>query len=71
MKSVDRETIELEAGEKVEIYSRRFSSVPITIEFEAVAKNDNQLLGDVEIHCYGLMFNQPNKVIVLEAYNQV
>ncbi|MCX7552822.1 hypothetical protein OS175_02930 [Marinicella sp. S1101] len=69
--SENKEVIHVVAGEKVEIYCRRFSGLPLTIEFGASAKNCNKSYGHIEIESFGLMLNQPNRTIALDAYNSI
>lgn len=69
--SENKEVISVVAGEKVEIYCRRFSSLPLVIEFGASAKEHNKSYGCIEIESFGLMLNQPNRTIALDAYNSI
>lgn len=69
--SEDREFIVVEAGEKIEIFSRRFSSVPLTVEFGAATINKKQLQGNIEIESSILWFQQPAKITQLKNFNQI
>lgn len=45
-----KEMIEIKAGEKLELFSRSFSSVPMNYEFSAEPMGQCELNGTLEIH---------------------
>lgn len=65
------ETVSIVAGEKVEIYSRSHSKLPLTIELTAVAKKQQPLKGHVELKNRGWIGNVCDEVRVLEAHNRL
>ncbi len=65
------EHIFVEAGEKVELFSRRFSSVPMTYEFTAAAADDTELDGKVEIHSKQSLGKVSVKTSQLQALNTI
>jgi|GEM_PF-2472614 len=70
MKQV-KETIEIKAGEKMELLRRSFSSVPMTYEFTASTADDSELVGRVELHATRTLRGKQVKSVKLQAHNSV
>ncbi len=66
-----QETIFVEAGEKIEIFNRRFSSVPMSYQFSAKPIESQLLSGRLEIHSKQMVFSSPVKTIDLKPDNTV
>jgi len=66
-----QETILIEAGEKVEIFSRSFSSVPMTYKFSAKAIGSKPLSGVLEIDSKSMIFSNLEKIMDLQESNVV
>ncbi|TDR20596.1 hypothetical protein [Marinicella litoralis] len=66
-----QEIVEIKAGEKVELFSRSFSSVPMTYEFTAMAKQGFELLGRVEVHAKGGLRKKQVRFSQLQTSNTV
>jgi len=66
-----QEIIFVEAGEKIEIFNRRFSSVPMSYEFSAKPVGSKPLSGSLEIHSKKTVFTRPVKTIDLKSTNAV
>ncbi|MEM6716406.1 MAG: hypothetical protein AAF827_16370 [Cyanobacteria bacterium P01_D01_bin.6] len=64
-------TISLRVGEKVVIYRRNFSSVPMQIHFEAIAANGGLPEGKVEICGSHWIFPKSPSQQPLQAMNSV
>ena len=65
------ETIFVEKGEKIEIFNRRFSSVPMNYEFSAKAVGSKPFSGWLEVHRQQTVFSSPVKTIDLKQSNSV
>ena len=65
------ETIFVEEGEKIEIFNRRFSSVPMSYQFSAKPIGSKPLLGLLEIHSKKMVFLSPVKSIGLKQSNTI
>lgn len=68
MKS-SQETIFVAAGEKIELFSRSFSSVPMDYEFNAKAVGSLPLSGQLEIQSKQILFSVPVKTNELKSVN--
>ncbi len=66
-----QETIFIEAGEKIELFKRRFSSIPTTYQFGAESKSAEPLSGLVEIHSQQMLFSAQEVTKDLKQINQV
>ena len=66
------ETIFVQAGEKIEIFKRRFSSVPMTYNFSAQAIGSKPLSGSLEVHRRkSVLLNQQVKTAEVKRQNTV
>ncbi len=70
MKS-DIEILTIAKGEKVELFSRSFSSVPMTYEFKAEAKSSEHLSGTIEIETKQSLFRKPKRFLKVEENNVI
>ena len=64
-----QEVIYIEAGEKIEILNRSFSSIPMSYEFSAKAFDSKPLSGQLEIESKQLFFAPSVKVKDLKSIN--
>ncbi len=64
-------TIRLQSGEKTLIFSRNFSSVPMTYHFQATALDGGPLNGEIEIQGSHWIFRKPSLSQPLQAHNVV
>lgn len=69
--SSEAEILQVQAGEKVELFSRSFSSVPMEYQFNAEAVSVNNLSGWVEIETKKMVFKKPKIVLQLQKTNVV
>ncbi len=67
----NQETIFVEAGEKIELFKRRFSSVPMTYQFMAKSTCAKPLAGLVEIHSQQMLFSGAENIMNLKQTNEV
>ncbi len=67
----DTEHIHINAGEKVEIFTRGFSSVPMTYEFTASGLNESKLQGRIEVLTRSCMGRKKLRTIKLQANNAI
>jgi hypothetical protein len=65
------EKIQIKAGEKKQIFSRSFSSIPIKYEFQAYPFGSNRLEGEVEVITTQIFFRQQPKLFPLRETNIV
>ncbi|MGD1906182.1 MAG: hypothetical protein ACFB0C_09335 [Leptolyngbyaceae cyanobacterium] len=64
-------TICLKTQETATIYRRNFSSVPIDIQFDAIALDGGQPIGEVEVQGSNWVFPKPPSTQPLQAQNTV
>ncbi len=65
------EMIKIKAGEKVELFSRSFSSVPMNYEFRAEPMESNKLLGKLEVQTKKSLGKKSVYITPLESLNSV
>lgn len=63
--------IRVNSGEKVKIFSRSFSSMPLAYEFQARPLGSNQLNGEIEIVTRQILFAKPPTILPLQVSNTV
>ncbi len=66
-----QDTIQLKAGERIKIFSRSFSSVPMAYEFAAKPINGTELSGMIEIEKRQTLVSRPKQEIRLQRSNTV
>ncbi len=66
-----KEMIEIKAGEKLELFSRSFSSVPMTYEFMVEPAKRSTQLGKLEVQTKKSLGKKSVQITRLEKFNSV
>lgn len=69
--SQGQETINIKAGEKIELFSRSFSSIPMRYQFTAEAVGSTALSGLVEVVSQQSLLKKPVKKLQLKKSNLI